>query len=74
MIVNRNGPLRGIESEPGTAFLRRAWKRERAEGKTDLGFTAWARAAGIVVSSDHGWDDLRRRPRVSLDQAIATEE
>lgn len=73
MIVRRDGPFAGVEKEPATAFLREAWQAERTAGKTDRSFAAWAREHGIIISSDHGWDDRRRRRRVSIETLRATE-
>jgi hypothetical protein len=67
MIVHRDGPFAGVEKEPATLFLRQRWQAERNAGTTTKSFAAWAREQGIIISSDHGWDDRRRRRRVSVE-------
>jgi hypothetical protein len=73
MIVHRDGPFAGVEKEPATQFLRDRWQAERTAGSTTKSFAAWARDLGIIISSDHGWDDRRRRRRVSVETLRATE-
>ena len=54
-----NPAFGGVELEPSTQWLRQRWEEEVEAGKTTLGWTAWARELGIIVVSNHGWDDLR---------------
>lgn len=64
------GPIAGIEMEEGTRWLRQKWSELKDAGETQLSFSAWAKEMGVIVSSDHGWDDRRRRQVSSLDSLI----
>jgi|688.fasta_scaffold1775043_2 hypothetical protein len=70
MIKRAEGPIAGIEMEEGTRWLREHWQGLRDAGETELSFSAWARESGVIVSSDHGWDDRRRRHVSSLNALI----
>jgi hypothetical protein len=67
---SRNKAFFGIENEDGTKWLRAVHRELVENGGTDLSFRAWAAAEGIVVSSDGGWDDNRRRRLLSLDRLL----
>lgn len=57
--------------DPATKWLRAEWERQTAAGETDLGWSAWARAQGIIVStSPTQWDDLRRVSLVPLSSVV----
>lgn len=47
--------------DEGTAFLHATWRAEQRAGTTNLGWMAWARAAGVIVNTkpEPAWDDIR---------------
>lgn len=54
-------PAFGDVLDAGTAFLRAAWEADWRSGATTLGWTAWARAAGVIVNTKptSAWDEMR---------------
>lgn len=72
--MRRDGAFGGIEAEEGTKFLRAHFAQLKAEGRVEGSFEAWARQLGIVVASNHGWDDFRRRRVVSFDLMVSSED
>jgi hypothetical protein len=68
--TSRTNSFFGIEKEDGTKWLRATHAELVANGQTDLSFRAWAAQYGVIVSSDGGWDDSRRRRLLSLDRLI----
>lgn len=73
--MRRDGPFAGIEGEESTAFLRAHYSDLKKAGLvTARSFEAWARELGIIVASNHGWDDTRRRRVYSLQQVLDSSE
>jgi hypothetical protein len=73
--MRRDGAFAGIEGEDSTAFLRGQYVALKKAGLTTArSFDAWARELGIIVASNHGWDDSRRRRLHSVDQIIESAE
>ena len=69
--MRRDGSFSGIEGEQGTQFFRAQYTALKKAGLTAArSFDAWARELGIVVASNHGWDDSRRRRVYSVDQIM----
>ena len=57
----RGNPVFSDVLDAGTRWIREQWEREVADGLTDLGWTAWAREQGMIVSGNPTqWDDIRR--------------
>ena len=61
--------------DPATKWLRTEWERQVAAGETELGWSAWARDQGIIVStSPTQWDDLRRVSLLPLSSVVRQTE
>ncbi len=73
--MRRDGSFAGIEGEMGTQFFRAQYTALKKAGLTTArSFDAWARELGIVVASNHGWDDSRRRRVHSIEEIIESSE
>ncbi len=67
----RGNPAFSDILDPGTRWLRSAWEEAIASGETTLGWTAWARASGMIVSGNPTqWDDIRRVSLAPLSQVV----
>jgi hypothetical protein len=73
--MRRDGAFAGIEGEDSTAFFRAQYTALKKAGLTaSKSFDAWAKELGIIVASNHGWDDSRRRRVHSIEQIIDSSE
>jgi hypothetical protein len=73
--MRNDGAFAGIEGEESTAFFRAQYNALKKAGLIAArSFDAWARELGIVVASNHGWDDSRRRRVHSIEQIVDSSE